>query len=508
MVKKKIIHSLGPLIGLLLFAAALWMLRRELKEYSYHDVMRSLEELPALRLYIALALTLFNYFVMTGYDSLALRYIRSLAPVPEDRPCVFHRLCVQYQYWTLHDRRRHSSISTLLRVGIVRPEITKVIAFYTLALWLGLFSLSGTIFLIEPVAVPSMLHLPFYSLRPLGVVLLAPACGYLLLCTLRKRPLKIGGWNFSLPSMGLSLSQIAVASLDYALAGSVLFVLLSYQGTLSYPGFLPIFLIAQIAGSLSQIPGGLGVFETLILTLLAPNFPIHSLLGSLLAYRAIYYLLPLSIAAVSLGVHEVLLRKVEIKKTALVVGRWIPVLLPNVFAFAIFVAGAILLFSRVTPAVSGQLTWLSPFLSLPVIEISHFLGSLVGVGLLFLARGLQRRLDGAYLLTLALLAAGIIFSLLKGFEFKMALVLAVMFGALLPSRHHFYRKASLIGQRFTSGWMIAIIVVLLCSAWLGIFSYKNITYSDELWWQFALMAMLLGFSGPPRARSQLPCFSH
>jgi phosphatidylglycerol lysyltransferase len=167
-----------------------------------------------------------------------------------------------------------------------------------------------------------------------------------------------------------------------------------------------------------------------------------------LAYRAIYYLLPLSIAAVSLGVHEVLLRKVEIKKTALVVGRWIPVLLPNVFAFAIFVAGAILLFSGVTPAVSRQLTWLSSFLSLPVIEISHFLGSLVGVGLLFLARGLQRRLDGAYLLTLALLAAGIIFSLLKGFEFKTALALAVMFGALLPS-HHFTGKPP-INQQFTS----------------------------------------------------------
>ena len=56
MMKKKIIHSLGPLIGLLLFAAALWMLRRELKEYSYHDVMRSLEELPALRFYMALGL--------------------------------------------------------------------------------------------------------------------------------------------------------------------------------------------------------------------------------------------------------------------------------------------------------------------------------------------------------------------------------------------------------------------------------------------------------------------
>ncbi len=515
--KKKIIHSIGPLLGLVLFGAALFILHKELKQYSYHDVIRSLGELPALHVYMALALTLLNYLVMTGYDSLALRYIQY--PLPYRR--IAFASFVGYAFSVSIGVSMIAGGTVRYRLysawGLSAAEITKVIAFCTLALWLGLFSLSGMIFLIEPVAVPHMLHLPFDSLRPFGVVLLAPACGYLLLCTLRKKPLKIGGWNFSLPSMGLSLSQIAVASLDYALAGSVLFALLSFQGALAYPGFLPIFLLAQILGSLSQIPGGLGVFDTLILTLLTPVVPVGSLLASLLAYRLIYYLLPLSIAMVSLGVHEVFLRKAEVKKTALIVGHWIPPLLPTMVAFAVFIAGAVLLISGVTPMVN-----ISHLISLPVLEISHFLGSLVGVGLLFLARGLQRRLDGAYLLTLLLLGAGIILSLLKGFEYIEAIILSVMFLVLLPSRRHFYRKASLISQRFTPGWIAAIILVLLCSFWLGIFSYKHVAYSKELWWRFTLygnaprfiramvgavgVSLFLGFASLLRPTSSKPVF--
>ena len=479
--KKKIIRSIGPLLGLLLFGVALFILHKEVKQYSYHDVIRSLGELPALHVYIALGLTFLNYVVMTGYDSLALRYIHH--PLPYAKIAFASFIAYAFSASIGFSMIAGGTIRYRLYSawGLSAVEITKAIAFSTWALWLGLFSLSGIIFLIEPVAVPSMLHLPFGSLRPLGVALLVPACGYLSLCAFRKGPLTIRGWEFSLPPVGLSISQIAVSSLDYALAGGVLFALLPSRGDLSYLGFLPIFLLAQIAGSLSQIPGGLGVFETLILTLLSPVLPAHSLLASLLAYRAIYYLLPLGIATVSLGAHEVFLRKAEVKKTALIVGHWIPILLPTMVAFAVFIAGGVLLISGVTPMVQ-----IGHFISLPVIAISHFLGSLVGTGLLFLARALQRRLNGAYLLTLFLLGAGIILSLLKGFDYKVAIALSVIFFVLLPSRHHFYRKTSFISQRFTPGWISGIIVVLLCSFWLGIFSYKHVAYSKDLWWSFTL----------------------
>jgi len=120
------------------------------------------------------------------------------------------------------------------------------------------------------------------------------------------------------------------------------------------------------------------------------------------------------------------------------------------------------------------------------MEMSHFLGSLAGVGLIILARGIQRRLDAAYILVLALLGTGIVFSLLKGFDYEEAILLTLMFGALLPCHRYFYRKASLFSQRFTAEWIAAIAFVLMGSIWIGLFAYKHLEYSHELWWQFAL----------------------
>jgi phosphatidylglycerol lysyltransferase len=91
-------------------------------------------------------------------------------------------------------------------------------------------------------------------------------------------------------------------------------------------------------------------------------------------------------------------------------------MVPHVLTFAIFVGGAILLFSGAIPVVAWRLEWLTDLLPLSVIEISHFLGSLVGMGLLIVAWGLWRRLDAAYLLTLSLFGAGIVLSLIKGFD--------------------------------------------------------------------------------------------
>jgi phosphatidylglycerol lysyltransferase len=150
------------------------------------------------------------------------------------------------------------------------------------------------------------------------------------------------------------------------------------------------------------------------------------------------------------------------------------------------VGGAILLLSGATPAVKGRLAWLHDFLPLPIVEVSHFLGSLAGVALLVLARGLQRRLDVAYHLTLAVLAAGAVFSLLKGADYEEAGILTAMLVALLPSRRYFYRKASLLQESFSLTWLVSIAAVVFASLWLGFFAYKHVEYTSELWWRFAL----------------------
>ena len=96
------------------------------------------------------------------------------------------------------------------------------------------------------------------------------------------------------------------------------------------------------------------------------------------------------------------------------------------------------------------------------------------MGLLLLARGLQRRLDAAYHLAIALLIAGIVASIFKGFDYEEAIVLFLILIAIWPTRRHFYRKASLFSQRFNAGWLAAIFVVLGCTVWLGFYSYRHI----------------------------------
>ncbi|NIA16936.1 MAG: bifunctional lysylphosphatidylglycerol flippase/synthetase MprF, partial [Planctomycetes bacterium] len=368
--------------------------------------------------------------------------------------------------------------------GISAMETAKVALFCGFTLWLGFCGIAGVSFLFEPLPLPQFLHFPFTSVRPVGAVLLALLGGYILWASLSTKPLKIRGWELHVPGTRLALAQTAISCLDWVVAAGVLYVLLPPAASLPCVRFLGIFMLAQSIGLVSQIPGGLGAFEVTILFLLSPNYSTPAILGALLTYRGIYYLLPFAVACLILAANELLERKKAIRQISSVFGRWVPAMIPHVFAVIIFSGGIILLFSGALPAEKGRLSWLRDFLPLPAIELSHFLASLAGLWLLILARGLQRRLDAAYHLTIVLLVSGIVLSLAKGLDYEEAIILSLMLAALLPCRLEFYRKASLLNQKFTPGWVAAIITVLLCSVWLGLFSYKHIEYSNTLWWKF------------------------
>ena len=78
--KPSVARYAGPLIGLILFAGALWVLHQALADYRYQDVAADLERLPPAQLFAALLATALSYLVTTGYDWLALRYIRRPLP--------------------------------------------------------------------------------------------------------------------------------------------------------------------------------------------------------------------------------------------------------------------------------------------------------------------------------------------------------------------------------------------------------------------------------------------
>ena len=135
-------------------------------------------------------------------------------------------------------------------------------------------------------------------------------------------------------------------------------------------------------------------------------------------------------------------------------------LAPPIAAAFTFVAGLVLLASATQPALPGRLNVLLEALPLAAAELSHFLASIVGVLLLIVADGLRRRLDGAYWLTLGLLVAGTVFSLLKSLDFEEAAILAVIALLLIPVRRAFYRRSQLTGALFSLPWLIGVALSL------------------------------------------------
>jgi len=482
--KSKLWKGAVSLLGLVLFTAALWVLSRGLKANHYKDVIGYLHQLPLSRVLIAILLVALAYLVMTGYDALALRYIRH--PLPLQRTALASFIAFAFGNNMGFAMIAGSSVRYRLYSawGLSALEIAQIVGFCTVTLWLGFFTLGGFIFVAKPVAIPESMHLPIRSTVPIGIAFLSVMICFFVWDIFKKQPITIREIEFSQPPVHMFVAQIVITTLDWLLAGTILYLLLPEAEEILFSWVISVFLVSQMAGLMSQIPGGLGVFESVALLLLSPALSPEKVLGALLTYRALYYLLPLVVASLLIGIQEIFIQRRFFLRYVRIFGRWASGIIPSVMALLIFVGGAILIFSGSTPIIGWRVKWLRTLLPLPVLEISHFIGSLTGMGLLILARGLQRRLDAAYVAAVILLSFGILTALLKGLDYEEAILLALMLIALLPERGHFYRKASIFRQRFSWNWTAAVGLVMLCSIWLGIFSYKHVEYRNDLWWRF------------------------
>jgi phosphatidylglycerol lysyltransferase len=479
----------GPLLSVAMLCLALWALRHLASEVSYREVARYVHGLENYRLALAVLLTAGSYGVMILYDWFGLKYIGKHLPGAQVSLISF----ISYAFSNALGMALLISGSIRYRfyiqAGLSTAEVAKVVVYTTLSFWLGLSALTGVTLLLVPVP-PS---LPLASLRiPVALVLTLIPLLWIAGSRLLGRPLRLWRWRVSLPSTLVATRQVLVGAVDWGLAAYVLYLLMPNQVDTGFGHFLAIFVLAQIAGLVSHVPGGLGVFEAVMLAgfgaegnqgLEAP------ILGALAAYRLIYYFLPLFAATV-----VVLWREARGLRQKTLLAPWFTALLPPFFAGLTMVSGAVLLFSGATSALPARMAILRDVLPLAVLEVSHFLSSVVGMMLLILARGLQRRLDAAYVLTLVLLVLGAVLSLLKGIDYEEATLLSVLALALAPAHRLFYRRASMFSASFSWGWIIAIVAVLVCAGWLVGFSYKHVEYSKNLWWEFSFY-----HGGAPRA---------
>jgi phosphatidylglycerol lysyltransferase len=155
---------------------------------------------------------------------------------------------------------------------------------------------------------------------------------------------------------------------------------------------------------------------------------------------------------------------------------------PPVFAALAFAAGLLMLVSSVTPAFSERLVALTQVTPTVILDLSHFLASIVGFLLLVVAGGLWRRRRGAYYAALALLVGGAVFTLLKGLNYEEAAMLLAVALALAPCKSAFDRPSRLGGASLSTGSLVAAVAMVCAALWLGVFSYSGDgAERDELW---------------------------
>ncbi|HUF28640.1 MAG TPA: bifunctional lysylphosphatidylglycerol flippase/synthetase MprF [Gemmatimonadaceae bacterium] len=478
--RARLLRYIGPAFGIAVFIIAISVLWRELRGERLRDIVRHMDAIPPSQLLAAVALTALSFLVLTGYDLVSVRYVRT--DLSYRRVALASFLNYAFSQGLGFPLLTGGSVRFRMYSGwgLSGLRITSLIAFASLSFWLGVLLVGGIIFTQASPAIAAVLGLPPYAVRPIGIGALVVVGAYVFWTMVGRRIFRVGEWRLRRPSSRLAAQQLIVALCDWALASSVLYVLLPAEIPVSYAAFVGIFLLAFVAGIISNVPAGLGVFETVMVLLLPEPVSQSALFGALLAYRGIYYLLPLAVAATLLGGYE-LLRRIEVVRASSAAWRWEPLLAPNLIALSTFAAGAILLASVATPLSPPRVAALTRLVPMTLVELAHLGAALAGIGLILLANGVQRHLAPAFRWSLGLIIAGSLLALLKGLDYEEAIALAVVLGIVLPARRHFYREARVLDEPYSPGWIAAILLALSVLVWLGTFSFKHVPYSPDLW---------------------------
>lgn len=301
------VSRFGPLSTLLaiciLGGIILLGLHKATEGMSVEGLVTALRSIRVTALLAALGATLTSFVVLTGYDYLGLRYEGSRLPLPTLMLASF----ASYSIGNAVGLGTLTGGAVRYRIysaaGLTPVQIGRIIGFISLAFGFGAFAVTCTGIELRAFEIGGLIEVSPWLLRAGAGAGLAIVLGLLFRWATERTPLRAAGVEIKAPSTGLIVAQLILAAADVLTGATVLWILLP-SSQIDFLTFAAIYAAALMLGVLSHVPGGLGVFEVVILYALGGSAPATAVAAALLAYRTIYFLVPLLIGIVLLAAFE------------------------------------------------------------------------------------------------------------------------------------------------------------------------------------------------------------
>ncbi|WP_415844873.1 lysylphosphatidylglycerol synthase domain-containing protein [Stutzerimonas zhaodongensis] len=272
------------------------------RNVDWNEVYNTLRNYNAKTLWMAGAAAFASYVVYCFFDVLGRQYAKHNLPIRQILPVTFvcYAFNLNLSAWVGGIALRFRLYS---RFGLKPAQITRVFTMSVLTNWLGYIWLAGLIFVLGWITPPDSWEIGHTALRVLGGAMLAFAVVYLWACGFSKRRhWTIRKHEIHLPSLRLAVVQMLLGATNWSLMALVVYFMLSQKAP--YPEVLGILMISSIAGVVAHIPAGLGVIEAVFVAALADDMSKGAIVGGLIGYRVVYFLVPLFFATIVYVVLE------------------------------------------------------------------------------------------------------------------------------------------------------------------------------------------------------------
>lgn len=306
-----VLNKIVSRLGIFFFIVAAYMIYRQLSKYSLDELKSAVLSIPYQNLYYALAASFVGYVALSTYDYLALEYIQK-------KLASWKWILTGFVGFSVSNNAGHAIVSGgairyrfYSRWNIAPADIVKMITFSGFTYLVACFFLIILGYILTPEHAFGGNDSTKVSTFITMVLSVIGLCIYLWASIYYKKDLVIKGVDFQMPNLKLALAQIFIGSLDILMASLVLYSVLISFVEIDFFAFMGAFIIAQVLGVYSQVPGGLGVFELVFSNILPGQDNQAILFGALIAYRIIYYLLPLIFSGIVLVIYEYLHNKNE-----------------------------------------------------------------------------------------------------------------------------------------------------------------------------------------------------